>query len=52
MLTPNVLWVDLKDVDFSADAQVKKLQLHGGEVYAGHALRNFIATEPFAFRGI
>jgi len=52
VLTPNVVWVDLKAVDFSPAAPVKKLELDDGQVYAGHALDNFIATEPFVFRGM
>ncbi|WP_343704541.1 linear amide C-N hydrolase [Chitinophaga sp.] len=51
-LTPNVFWVDFKDVNFNAGAPVKKLGLTKGEVYAGNAVKSFIATQPFRFLGI
>lgn len=52
VLTPNTLWVDLKQVDFSAGAPVKKLSLDAGQVYAGHALNAFVESEPFEFQGL
>lgn len=52
VLTPNVLWVDLKQVNFSAGEPVRKLALDGGQVYAGNALEHFIETEPFEFQGL
>ncbi len=50
-LTPNTFWVDFKDVDFSANAHVKKLPLAKGEIYAGNAAKSFIDSEPFKFLG-
>lgn len=52
VLTPNVLWVDLKKLDFSPDAKVKKLKLDGGEVYAGETSASFEEAKPFAFQGL
>jgi len=52
VLTPNVVWVDLKEVDFSPSALVRKLELDDGQVHAGNALDQFAAAEPFVFRGI
>lgn len=52
VLTPNVFWVDLKQVDFSAQSSVRKLPLDEGQVYAGNALKDFITAEPFVFQGI
>jgi choloylglycine hydrolase len=52
VLTPNVLWVDMKQVDFSAGKPVRKLALDGGQVYAGNALEHFIESEPFDFQGL
>lgn len=52
VLTPNVLWVDLKAVDFSESAAVKKLALDGGQVHAGQALDEFRAAAPFEFKGL
>ena len=52
VLTPNVLWVDLKNIDFSKGASVKKLPLDQGEIYAGEANKAFVPTSPFVFQGL
>lgn len=52
VLTPNVLWVDLKKMDFSPNASVKKLPLDKGQVYAGEANEFFKPAAPFKFQGI
>lgn len=52
VLTPNVLWVDMKQVDFSEGAPVRKLALDAGQVYAGNALEHFIESAPFEFQGL
>lgn len=52
VLTPNVLWVDLGQVNLSAGQPVRKLPLDAGQVYAGNALEHFIETEPFEFQGL
>lgn len=52
VLTPNVLWVDLRQVNFSAGQSVRKLALDAGQVYAGNSLEHFIETEPFKFQGL
>ncbi|MBW6509170.1 MAG: linear amide C-N hydrolase [Desulfuromonadales bacterium] len=52
VMTPNVLWVDLKKVDFSDKASVLKLSLDEGQVYAGDALRSFKKAVPFKFQGL
>jgi len=51
-LTPNVFWVNLKDVDFSEKAKTKKLSLINGEVYAGNVVKEFKDSEPFKFAGL
>lgn len=51
-LTPNVVWVNLNEVDFSPGAPVRKLPLADGQVYAGHALPHFVAAPPFEFQGL
>lgn len=48
--TPNTFWVPFSELDFSADAEVKKLPMGDGEVYAGDASDKFVATEPFEFK--
>lgn len=52
VLTPNVFWVDFKDVDFSEKGKVKKLTVAGGETYAGNAVNDFKESKPFKFLGI
>lgn len=51
-LYPNVFWVDVKDVDFSEKASVKKLNLLDGKTYAGNTAKDFVTTKPFQFLGI
>lgn len=52
VMTPNVFWVDLKDVDFSKKAKTKKLSLIHNEVYSGNVVKAFKESEPFPFAGI
>jgi penicillin V acylase-like amidase (Ntn superfamily) len=52
VLTPNTFWVDFKNIDFSEKATVKKLNLTGEEIYAGDAVKKFIAFAPFKFAGL
>jgi choloylglycine hydrolase len=52
VLSPNTFWVDLKNIDFSEKAAVKKLNLTGGEIYAGDAVTKFKESMPFKFAGL
>ncbi|TRW48901.1 linear amide C-N hydrolase [Aliidiomarina halalkaliphila] len=52
VLTPNTVWVDFNNVDFSEGAPVKKLELAGGEIYAGESSGYFAEAEPFRFQGL
>ncbi|MDD4356445.1 MAG: linear amide C-N hydrolase [Smithellaceae bacterium] len=52
VLTPNVFWVNLKKIDFSEKAPVKKLSLEKNEIYAGDALDSFKNASPFKFQGL
>ncbi len=52
VLTPNVVWVDLKKIDFSEKAKVKKLALDKGQTYGGECSAQFAATTPFTFLGL
>jgi choloylglycine hydrolase len=51
-LSPNTFWVDFKNIDFSERAAVKKLNLTGGEIYAGDAVSQFKEAKPFKFEGL
>lgn len=48
-ITPNVFWINFADLDFSASAPVKKLNLSNGEVYAGNAAGKMIKNPGFKF---
>lgn len=54
-LTPNTFWVDLKEIDFSAETgKVMKLDLGPDQdhTFAGDATAAFKPAEPFAFLGV
>lgn len=54
-LSPNTFWVDLKDIDFSAEhGKVMKLDLGKDQknVYAGNAVKDFQPAAPFQFLGL
>lgn len=48
-LNPDVFWINLAGLDFSANAPVKKLPLTGGENYAGNAAGKMVKSQPFKF---
>lgn len=52
VLTPNTLWVDLKQLDFSASAPVMKLPLDSNQTYSGESSNAFIPSNPFQFAGL
>lgn len=52
VLTPNTFWVNLKEIDLSEKAPVKRLGLSKGEVYAGNAAPSFRNSAPFKFLGL
>ena len=54
-LTPNVFWVSLRDIDFSAESgKVMKLNLGKDQrnTYSGNAIKDFSVSTPFAFMGV
>ncbi len=54
-LTPNVFWVNLKDIDFSPETgKVMKLDLGKDQrnTYSGNATRDFKEAKPFQFMGL
>ena len=44
---PNIFWVDLKKMNLTTGAPVKKLPLHEGEIYAGEVSGKFIPSKSF-----
>lgn len=52
VLVPNVFWINLKELDFSKGASVKKINLTNGETYLGNASKEFKKAEPFVFIGL
>lgn len=51
-LTPNTFWVDLKKVDFSKDAGVRKLDLSNYATFSGETSKEFKKSEPLKFMGL
>ena len=49
VLTPNLFWLDLKEIDFSPKAKIKKLSLTHGEIYAGNAVMDLKDSKSFVF---
>ncbi len=51
VVSPNIFWVDLNNVDFSAAAGVRKLDLGPQQqnLFSGDVSGEFVAAEPFAF---
>ncbi|MDZ7581654.1 MAG: linear amide C-N hydrolase [Deltaproteobacteria bacterium] len=48
-LSPTIVWVDLKRIDFREGSGVRKLTLHGNLDLGGNQAANFVQTEPFVF---
>lgn len=51
-LTPNAFWVDLKKIDFSEKASVRKLDLSDNKTYSGETSTAFVDSKPFKFIGL
>lgn len=51
-LTPNAFWVDLKKIDFSEKAAVRKLDLANHRTYSGETSGDFKKSAPFRFIGL
>jgi len=52
VLTPNIVWVDMNEMDFSSGAPGECYTLDTGQVYAGNAREHFIEAKPFEFQGL
>jgi choloylglycine hydrolase len=50
-LSPNTFWLDLGDIDFSPNSDVRKLSVINQEVYSGNAVDELVAAAPFEFMG-
>ncbi|NCC99754.1 MAG: linear amide C-N hydrolase [Bacteroidia bacterium] len=51
-LTPNIFWVDLKKIDFSEKAGVRKLDLSDYKICAGEVSAEFKKSKPLQFLGL
>jgi len=51
-LSPNVIWVNFRDINFAANAPVKKLDLINNKTYVGNVISDFTDSKPFVFLGI
>jgi penicillin V acylase-like amidase (Ntn superfamily) len=47
--SPNVFWVNLADMDFTAGKPAKKLTLTNGAIFSGNTAALFQPAEPFKF---
>jgi choloylglycine hydrolase len=47
--SPSLVWVKLKEVDFSPSSGVRKLTMHGNPDLAGDQTGGFKAAQPFTF---
>ena len=47
--SPNIFYVELGKLDFSAGAPVKKLPVSGGQIYGGEVSDKLQPAEPFAW---
>lgn len=48
-LSPDIFWIDLKKLDFSPKAKIRKLSLTDGEIYSGDAADKTRDSEPLQF---
>lgn len=48
-LSPDIFWIDLNALDFSADKSVRKLTLTNGEIYSGDAAAKMQDAAPLSF---
>lgn len=48
-LSPDIFWIDLKKLDFSPKAKIRKLSLTDGEIYSGDAADKMRDSEPLQF---
>lgn len=48
-LSPDIFWVNFKDLNFSKDAAIQKLTLTDGNIYAGNAAKDFQNSLPLTF---
>lgn len=47
--TPNIFWLELKDLKFAANQPTLKLSISNGEIYAGNAIKGLKPATPFKF---
>lgn len=47
--SPNIFWVDFKDLDFKEGTSPKKLTASAGVIYAGNVASQFKDAQPFDF---
>jgi choloylglycine hydrolase len=52
VLNPNLVWLDLKKIDFKANSEVRKLSLANNENYYGESNNALIASKPIQFAGL
>lgn len=48
-LSPNIVWLNLNEIDFSPSSQTRKLQLDGNLELVGNQTKNLVVSKPFEF---
>ena len=51
-LSPSIVWVDLKEVDFQEGAGARVLKLSEGQIRGGNVTKEFEPSAPFKFQGL
>ncbi len=52
VLTPNVFWLELKDIDFDFLKSTKKLSVNNEVTYNGNVVEMMVDSKPFVFAGL
>ena len=52
VLTPNIFWVDMKNIDFGKISTSKMLVINNTQVYSGDVVNLFKEETPFKFAGL
>ena len=52
VLNPSVFWLDLNQIDFGENSDVRVLKMNDGEIRGGNVTDEFVPSEPFRFQGL
>lgn len=52
VLTPNVFWIEMKEIDFSKSGKTRMLVVDNENIYSGNVAKKFTDATPFIFAGL